>query len=67
MKFLYITSINEWTCPNIIKILKQLLKDDFLICDLRNEKDKFLSYLNNVDVSLIYHIILNQPSLINKR
>ena len=50
--------------PNIIKILKQFLKDDFLICDLRKEKDKFLSYINKVDATLIDHVTLNQPSFI---
>ncbi|MDT7885845.1 MAG: glycosyltransferase [Thermoproteota archaeon] len=64
MKLLYITSIDEWMYPNITKILKQFLKDDFLICDLRKEKEKFLSYLNKADVSLIDHVTLNQSSFI---
>ena len=64
MKLLYITSIDEWMYPNIIKILKQFLKDDFLICDLRKEKEKFLNYLNKADASLIDHVTLNQPSFI---
>ena len=64
MKLLYITSIDEWMYPNIIKILKQLLKDDFLISDLRKEKEKILSYLNKADASLIDHVTLNQPSFI---
>jgi hypothetical protein len=59
VKLLYITSIDEWMYPNIIKILKQFLIDDFLICDLRNEKDKFLNYLNKVDATLIDHVTLN--------
>jgi len=64
VKFLYITSIDEWMYPNIIKILKQFLKDNFLICDLRKEKEKFLSYLNKVDASLIDHVTINQPLFI---
>ena len=64
MKLLYITSIDEWMYPNIIKILKHFLKEDFLICDLRKEKDKFLSYINKVDATLIDHVTLNQPSFI---
>jgi len=64
VKILYITSIDEWMYPNIIKILKQFLKDDFLICDLRKEKEKFLSYLNKADASLIDHVTLNQSSFI---
>jgi len=50
--------------PNIIKILRHFMKDEFLICDLRKEKDKFLSYINKVDASLIDHVTLNQPLFI---
>jgi hypothetical protein len=65
MKLLYIIAIDEWLYPNIIKILKQFLKEDFLIYDLSKEKEKFLSYLNKVDASLIDHVTLNQHSFIN--
>jgi len=64
VKILYITSIDEWMYPNIIKILKQFLKDDFLIFDLSKDKEKFLSYINKVDATLIDHVTLNQPSFI---
>jgi hypothetical protein len=64
VKLLYITSIDELAYPNIIKILKQFLKEDFLICDLRKEKEKFLNYLNKADASLIDHVTLNQPSFV---
>jgi hypothetical protein len=64
MKLLYITAIDEWMYPNIIKILKQFLKDEFLIYDCRKGRDKFLSYLNKADSSLIDHVTLNQPSFI---
>ena len=40
------------------------MKDEFLICDLRKEKDKFLSYLNKADAGLIDHVTLNQSSFI---
>jgi hypothetical protein len=64
VKLLYITSIEEQMYPNIIKILRHFMKDEFLIWDLGKEKDKFLSYLNKADVSLIDHVTLNQPSFI---
>jgi hypothetical protein len=31
MRLLYITGIDEWMYPNITKILKHFLKDEFLI------------------------------------
>ncbi len=64
MKLLYITAIDEWMYPNIIKILMYFLKDEFLIYDCRKGRDKFLSYLNKADSSLIDHVTLNQPSFI---
>jgi hypothetical protein len=64
MKILYITAIDEWMYPNIIKILMNLLKEDFKVVDIRRNRSIVQKYIKNVDASITDHVTINQPEFV---